>query len=408
MALSRTQIKRDQRRGGSGRSDFTLVVLISILTIIGLVMVSSASVVMSRTVGGDNSVFLTQAVAAMVGLVLLFVFSKIDYRTWAKLSPFLLLASVLLLVGVFLPGVGFSHNGAARWINLGFTSVQPSEPIKLALILFLAAWFEKIGDGVRDLKRGTLPFLFVVGVVAGLIMLQPDMGTTSVIVSTAGIMFILAGASMPHIFSLVGLAIAGVGALIVSAPYRMARLTIFLNPTSDSSGAGYQIQQALVAIGSGGLFGLGFGRSRQKFNYLPEAATDSIFAVVCEEIGLIGAVAIVIVILLFVLRGYKIAKEAPDVFSRLVAAGITTWVAAQSFINILAILGLMPLTGVPLPFISYGGTSLAMLLASCGILLNISKHSEIGGNNANNRLGRWDWRTYLPGTSSRHRVAKVR
>lgn len=409
MFASRSQIKRDQRRGGSGRPDFVLVVLIAILTVIGLVMVSSASVVMSRSIdGGSNSVFISQAIWAAVGLVSLFIFSKIDYRLWAKISPILLVVSILLLIAVFLPGLGFEHNGATRWINLGFATLQPSELIKLTLILFLASWFEKKGDDVRDFTKGTLPFLVIVGVIAGLIMFQPDMGTASVIVSTAGIMFLLAGASVTHLFGLVLTAAAFIWALIASAPYRLERLMTFMNPSSDSSGAGYQIKQALVAVGSGGLFGLGFGRSRQKFNYLPEAATDSIFAVIAEELGFIRAGLIILVILLFVLRGYKIAKEAPDAFARLVAAGITTWVAAQSFINILAILGLMPLTGVPLPFISYGGTSLVMLLAACGILLNISKNSEIGGNNANNRFGRRDWRTYLSRFGGRHRTAKAR
>lgn len=409
MPISRSQVKRDRQRGGSGRSDFVLVVLIAILTIIGLVMISSASVVMSRTVAGQsNYYFFTQLAAAGIGLVLLYIFSKIDYRFWAKISPILLCLSILLLIAVFIPHVGFSHNGASRWINLGFINLQPSEPIKLALILFLAYWFEKRGQDVRDLKRGTLSFLAIVGVIAGLVLLQPDMGTASVIVSTAGVMFLIAGASITHIMGLILAAVAAIWGLIVVEPYRMARLTIFLNPTADSSGAGYQIQQALVAVGSGGIFGLGFGRSIQKFNYLPEAATDSIFAVIAEELGMIRAGLIIFVILLFVLRGYKIAKEAPDVFSRLVATGITTWVAAQSFINILAILGLMPLTGVPLPFISYGGTSLVMLLAACGILLNISKNSVEGGNNANNRLGRWDWRSYLSGFGGRHRAHKAR
>ncbi len=409
MAFKRSQVKKDQRRGGSGRPDFVLVVLIAILTIIGLIMISSASVVMSRTVAGQNNYyFFTQLAAAGIGLVLLFIFSKIDYRFWAKVSPFLLILSVILLIVVFLPGIGFSHNGASRWINLGFTSLQPSEPIKLALILFLAAWFEKKGSELRDLTRGTLPFLLIVGVIAGLILFQPDMGTASVIVSTAGIMFFAAGASLTHVGALILTGAAGVWGLIIAAPYRMARLTTFMNPSADSTGAGYQIRQALVAIGSGGIFGLGFGRSRQKFNYLPEAATDSIFAIISEEMGLIRSGLIIFVILLFVLRGYKIAKEAPDTFAKLAAVGITTWVAAQSFINILAILGLMPLTGVPLPFISYGGTSLVMLLAACGILLNISKHAVEGGNNANRRIGRWNWRTYFPSFGGRHRTSKAR
>lgn len=405
----RSQVKKDQRRGGSGRPDFVLIVLIAVLTVIGLIMISSASVVMSRNVAGQsNYYFFTQAAAAGIGLVLLYIFSKIDYRFWAKVSPLLLALSTILLIVVFLPGIGFSHNGASRWINLGFINLQPSEPIKLALILFLASWFEKKGSDLRNLARGTMPFLIIVAVIAGLILFQPDMGTASVIVVTAGIMFFAAGANLVHIGGLILAAGAAVGALIAAAPYRLARLTTFMNPTADSTGAGYQIRQALVAIGSGGIFGLGFGRSRQKFNYLPEAATDSIFAVISEEMGLIRAGLIVFVILLFVLRGYKIAKEAPDTFARLVAVGITTWVAAQSFINILAILGLIPLTGVPLPFISYGGTSLVMLLAACGILLNISKHAVEGGSNANSRIRRWDWRTYLPGFGGRHRTSKAR
>jgi cell division protein FtsW len=372
-------------------------------------MISSASVVMSRTVAGQsNYYFFSQAAAAAIGLFVLYIFSKIDYRLWAKVAPYILGISVASLIMVFLPGLGFAHNGASRWINLGFMSLQPSEPIKLALILFLASWFEKKGDDVSDLYKGTIPFLIIVGVIGVLIMLQPDMGTTSVIIATAGTMFFVAGASLRHALGLILMALATVWALIMAAPYRLARFTTFLDPSADSTGAGYQIQQALVAIGSGGILGLGFGRSRQKFNYLPEAATDSIFAVISEELGLIRSSFIVLIILLFVLRGYKIAKEAPDVFSRLVAVGITTWVAAQSFINLLAILGLMPLTGVPLPFISYGGTSLVMLLAACGILLNISKHSQAGGSNANNRIGRWNWRSYFTSFSGRHRARSVR
>jgi cell division protein FtsW len=410
MALSRSQIKKDQKRGGSGRPDFVLIVLIAVLTIIGLIMISSASVVMSRMLTGrDNYYFFMQLAAAGIGLVLLYICSKIDYRFWAKIAPFLLVISIILLIVVFLPGIGSSHNGASRWINLGFTNLQPAEPIKLALILYLAAWFEKKGSDLRSLTKGTLPFLVIVGIIAGLIIIQPDMGTAAVVVSTAGIMFFVAGASLVHVGSLLLAGIASVWVLIKAAPYRMARLTIFLNPSTDSTGAGYQIKQALVAVGSGGIFGLGFGRSIQKFNYLPEAATDSIFAIISEELGLIRAGIIIVIILLFVLRGYKIAREAPDTFSRLTAVGITTWVAAQSFINIMAILGLMPLTGVPLPFISYGGTSLVMLLAACGILLNISKHAvEGGGNNANRRIGRWDWRTYLSSFGGRHRTAKAR
>lgn len=409
MPIRRSQIKRDQKRGGSGRPDFVLLILMAILIVVGLAMISSASVVMSENIAGkSNYYFYNQAIAAGIGLVALYIFSKIDYRFWAKISPFLMIASLFLLIAVFIPGLNIEHNGAARWVNLGFANLQPSEPTKLALILFLAAWFEKKGKDIKDFRKGVLPFLAIVLVFVGLVLMEPDMGTTSVLVAISGVMFVVAGANWSHIGALIATGMAGVWALILMAPYRMARLTTFLDPAADSSGSGYQIRQALIAIGSGGVLGLGFGKSRQKFNYLPEAATDSIFAVICEELGLIRAGLVIIVILLFVLRGYKIAKDAPDAFSRLVAAGITTWVAAQSFINILAIVGMMPLTGVPLPFISYGGTSLAMLLAACGILLNISKHSVEGGSNANRGFGRWNWRPHFPGVGSRHRASKIR
>lgn len=412
MPALRSHVKRDQRRGGSGKPDFVLVMLIAILTVIGLIIVSSATVVMSLTAsGGSNHFFISQLVYAALGVGAMFVLSNIDYRLWAKVATPLMIISVLLLFLVFVPGLGFSHNGATRWIILFGFQFQPSEVMKLTIILFLAKWFESKGSDIEDLKKGTLPFLAITGIaVIAILIFQRDMGTASVIIVTAGVMYIIAGAKFSHVFGTIGALGAFLWLAISAGPfkYRLERMTVFLNPGSDSTGAGYQIRQALVAVGSGGIFGVGFGKSRQKFNYLPEAATDSVFAVVSEELGIIGATAIVVVILLFVLRGYKIAKEAPDVFAKLVAAGITTWIGAQAFINILAILGLMPLTGVPLPFISYGGTSLVMILAACGILLNISKHSDIGGKDANHSLGRRNWRTYLPSLGGRHRARQAR
>jgi cell division protein FtsW len=226
------------------------------------------------------------------------------------------------------------------------------------------------------------------------------MGTTSVLAVTAGIMFFIAGASYFHIIGMGAAALAGVWFLIKTAPYRMARFMIFLNPSADAKGTGYHINQALLAVGSGGLFGLGFGRSRQKFNYLPEASTDSIFAVIAEELGMIRASLLIILFILFAIRGYRIANNAPDTFSRLVAIGITTWIVSQAFINIMAILSMIPLTGVPLPFISLGGSSLMTLMFACGILLNISKHAKEGERNANRRIGRGNWWSYLTGLGS--------
>jgi cell division protein FtsW len=409
MALTRSKIKEGRESGGTGRPDLFLVILISGLLVFGLIMISSASVVMSKTgTGKENFYFFSQLQAAALGLFFLYVASRLDFNIWKKFSLVIFILNFAMLIAVFIPGLGFSHNGATRWINLGFMGYQPSESIKLALILFLAYWLEKKGDDIKDLYRGVLPFFAIVGSVIALVLMQPDMGTATVLAVTAGVMFFVSGASFRHLFAVLGVAVAGVAVLIKAAPYRMARLTIFLHPTSDKSGAGYQISQALLAIGTGGLTGLGFGRSRQKFNYLPEAATDSIFAVISEELGLIRASLVVFVFLLFGVRGYKIAKGAPDTFSRLVATGITTWIVAQAFINILAILSLMPLTGVPLPFISYGGTSLVMILTACGILLSISRHVDQGGINANSRLRWWNSWSYFTSSRSSRRASKTR
>jgi len=409
MALTRSKIKAGRESGGTGRPDMFLVLLISALLVFGLIMISSASVVMSKTgTGQENFYFFSQLQAAGIGLVLLYIASRIDFRFWKKLALPFFLVNFAMLVAVFVPGLSFSHNGATRWINLGIINFQPSESIKLALILFLAYWLEKKGDDIHDLYKGVLPFAAIAGSVVGLVLLQPDMGTCTVLAATAGVMFFVAGARLRHVLAALSAGIAALVLLIKMAPYRMARLTIFLHPATDKSGAGYQISQALLAVGTGGIWGLGFGRSRQKFNYLPEAATDSIFAVISEELGLIRASLVVVVFLLFGVRGYKIAKGAPDTFSRLTATGITTWVVAQAFINILAILSLMPLTGVPLPFISYGGTSLVMILFACGILLSISRHVDQGGMDANSRLGRWNWRSYFASAGSRRRAAKAR
>lgn len=399
MALKRSQVKeRTERRGA--KPDFFLTILIAVLIVTGLIMISSASVVMSKTVAGkENYYLMSQLKSALLGLVALYAGIKIDYKLWRKWAPYLLIGNIIALVAVFVPGLGFHHGGANRWIVIGPLNFQPSEPLKFTLILYLAAWFENKGSDLRDFVKGTLPFLGLFIVIGGLIMKQPDMGTMTVVAAIAGVMYLIAGASYTHIGVMFAGAVGVVAMLIKAAPYRMARFTIFLNPAADSKGIGYHINQALLAIGSGGIFGMGFGRSRQKFNYLPEAATDSIFAVTAEELGFVRSLFIIVLFLLFAFRGFKIAKGAPDDFSRLVAVGITTWIVAQAFINILAIMSMMPLTGVPLPFISLGGTSLIMLMFACGVLLNISKYVTEGESNANSRLGRGNRRAHFAGLS---------
>jgi cell division protein FtsW len=404
MATLRSKLKTAGERGFK-KPDYILSILIALMVLVGLVMISSASVVMSRNVAGvDNFYFFSQLKAAAVGFFLLYIVSRIDYRIWSKYAKYLLIGNIILLIMVFIPHIGFGYGGANRWIKIGPIFLgQPSEFIKLTLILYLSSWFENKGNDIKNLWLGTAPFAALIGVIVFLVMKQPDMGTTSVLAVTAGVIYFVAGASYVHIAGMLSVGVAGLIVLIKTAPYRMARLMIFLNPASDQSGTGYHINQALLAVGSGGLFGVGFGRSIQKFNYLPEAATDSIFAIISEELGLIRASLVIVLFIAFAMRGYKIAKNAPDVFSRLVASGITTWIVAQAFINIMAILSMIPLTGVPLPFISYGGSSLVTLLIATGILLNISRNVKQGEADESFGFGGRVWRPHF--TRSRRRLS---
>jgi cell division protein FtsW len=241
-------------------------------------------------------------------------------------------------------------------------------------LLYLATWLDKKQKGIKDWKYGFVPFVTILGVISFLIVMQPDIGTMSVIIITAISIYFVAGAKFSHLAVLGASGAALFLALIKIAPYRMARLTVFLNPEIDPQGIGYQINQALLAIGSGGLFGRGLGKSIQKYNYLPEASGDSIFAVIAEELGFIRILLLIALFMILTIKGYKIAKNSPDFYGKLIATGITSWICFQAFLNMAAISGLIPLTGIPLPFISYGGSALLFSLASMGILVNISKH----------------------------------
>jgi len=363
--------------------DKTLFTIVMILLIFGLVMISSAGVIYSETRFADAYYFFQRQLiyGVVPGLLALFVCSRIDYHFWKKISVIFFFASIIFLVLVFVPGVGTKVYGASRWIFLGPFSFQPSEMAKLSIIIYLAAWLESRGKHrIKDFFEGFLPFLGIMGLMGLLIMKQPDTGTLGVIVLTSIAIFFVAGASFKHIASIGGLGLLFLWILIKIEPYRFNRILAFLDPRSDPQGIGYQINQALLAIGTGGIFGVGLGQSRQKFNYLPEPVGDSIFAIIGEELGLIGATALIILFVLLAMRGIKIAKNAPDVFGKLLAVDIIMWIVFQAFINISANIALVPLTGIPLPFISYGGTSLVFLMAGIGILLNISKHANMGKN----------------------------
>lgn len=359
------------------RPDYLLALSVFVLSLIGVVMISSASVVMSyAATKSSNYYFYHQFSSLILGIILLFVATRINYNFWRKAAPWLLFINILLLFLVFIPGIGHSAGGAQRWIKFANITLQPTEFIKLTLILYLASWLEKKGKEIKNVLYGTIPFLVIIIFIAFLIMLQPDLSTMAIIVATAAIMFFIAGANLWHISWIGGAGVLIIWTLIKTAPYRMARFTIFLNPSADPKGMGYQINQALLAIGSGGLWGLGFGRSRQKYNFLPGASTDSIFAIIAEELGLIRASVIIFLFLFLAFRGFKIAKDAPCTYSRLTAVGITSWLVFQAFFNLASMLSLVPLAGVPLPFLSYGGSSLIASLIGIGILMNISKYTK--------------------------------
>lgn len=380
------------------RPNILLLLAILILIAVGTVLISSASVVQSQQVTGDPNFYLREHIYALIGGVALMIFGYIvDYRFWRRVAPILILVSIVLLILVFVPGIGFEHGGAKRWIQWPFF-FSPTEIYKLAIIIYLAAWFEKRRAHLKSFLYSTLPFIIILLATGALILAQPDMDTFMIIAAVTGAMYFVAGASISHIMLMGGLGIAGIVVLIKTAAYRMDRFMVFLNPTADRGGDGYQINQALMAIGTGGLFGLGLGQSRQKFNYLPEAATDSIFAIAAEELGFLRVMLIFLLYFIIAREGFKVAKNAPDVFSRLLAVGITCWITIQAVFNIFANLALVPLAGITLPFISKGSTATLVLMLASGILLNISKHTE--GETRENRLHRRrNWWAHLTGFS---------
>lgn len=362
------------------RVDRPLLLAVLALAVFGLAMLSSASGPSAFARFGDSFWFVRHQLlfGFIPGVVAMIVLSQIDYRLYRVWAMPILLGTIVLLVLVFIPGLSADWGTSKSWIGVGSFSLQPAEIVKITFLIYLAAWLEARGDaGARDLHAGFVPFLTLLAVIGTLIMLQPDLGTFSVIVIVSLIVYFLGGASMQHLAALSAAGFGLILLLIKVAPYRAQRLTTFLHPELDPQGVGYHINQALLAIGSGGLFGLGFGRSRQKFSYLPEVAGDSIFAVMAEELGFLLSAGFIILLLLFLWRGLTIADRAPDRFGKLLASGIVALVAVQAFVNIGSMLSVLPLTGITLPFVSYGGTSLFVLMGAMGILLNISSHGKM-------------------------------
>lgn len=357
--------------------DVLLIVIIISLLAIGLVMVYSASSAWATYKFNDGLYFAKrQLLFAGVGLAAMFFTATIHYQIWRQYAKILLICCFVLLILVLIPGVGLVRNGAQSWIGVGAFSIQPSEFIKFALICYLAKYCELHYKEMPTLRKGLMPTLGLVFLAFAFIMLQPDLGTGAVMVVTCMVVIFIAGASIMHYVVLALMGVAGFIGLVLSAPYRLERITSYLDPWSDPLDSGFQMIQSLYAIGPGGLFGLGLGESRQKFFYLPEPQTDFIFAIIGEELGFFGGILVIGLFMLLLWRGIHIALHAPDTFSCLVAAGIVTMVTIQVIINIGVVTGLFPVTGITLPFLSYGGSSLTLTLATVGVLLNISRYTK--------------------------------
>ncbi|MCF6093604.1 stage V sporulation protein E [Microaerobacter geothermalis] len=357
--------------------DFFIIAASLGLLSIGVVMVYSSSAVLSFYQQGDMYFYVKrQFLFAALGVIAMIITMNVDYWIWRKWAKTGLILCFFLLVIVLIPGVGLVRGGASSWLGVGAFSLQPSEFMKLTMILFLSKWLSEHQKQMIFFTKGIIPPLSIVGFAFALIMMQPDLGTGTILVGTAVLMIYVAGARLAHLSGLAMLGVAGFVALILAAPYRIARITGFLDPWQDPQGVGWQLIQSLYAIGPGGLMGLGLGMSRQKFYYVPEPQTDFIFSILAEELGFIGGSFVLLLFLILLWRGFRAAITAPDMFGSLLAVGIVSMIAIQVIINVGVVTGLFPVTGITLPFISYGGSSLTLTLTAVGVLLNISRYSR--------------------------------
>lgn len=360
--------------------DWQLVTAMATLLVLGIVMVYSASFVLAHNspeYRSDTYFLVRQVVWAGIGIVAMLVCARLDYHIWQRVSVILMFGTIVLLIAVMVPGVGHSEYGAQRWLKFGpLPPVQPSELAKIAVIVYFADWLARKGDQVRDLSYGAIPFAILLGMLAGLVLIQPDLGTTTVIVGTAVAIYFVAGAHLLHFFAGIGLGTVALVFIVLGAGYRAQRLLAFLDPEKDPLGIGWHTLQTQIALGSGGLLGRGLGASRQKFFYLPAAHTDAIYAVTGEELGFVGCVAVILLFGFLAYRGFRIALTAADSFGTLLAVGVTCSLVFQALINMGVVVSVLPFTGITLPFVSSGGSSLLVCLASVGILLSVSRQTR--------------------------------
>lgn len=377
QVAARMRVRARSRAAAAPRTFWLVLIPVGVLLGLGLMMIlSSSSVVAIRSYGSAFPFFFRQLVWAAFGVAVLVLFARLDYRIWRKWAYVFFALTLAGLVAVLIPSIGDRAGGASRWLGFGPVRFQPSEPAKLALILVAADICVRKSRRLATLRDVVLPLGLMGGGACLLVILQPDLGTMLILGFCLSVVLFTAGVPMRL---LAGIGAAGTGGAVLlslTEGYRRARLFSFLNPFDDPLNAGYQVIQSQIALGSGGLFGVGLGESRQKWLYVPNAHTDFIFAIFGEETGLLGTLTVVALFLLLAYAGIRVARRAPDPFGRLVAAGITAWIVAQAFVNMGGVTGMLPITGVPLPLMSFGGSALLFTLAGCGILLNVARQEQ--------------------------------
>lgn len=348
--------------------------IVCILLLAGsLIFISASLGLLARTGANFSSVAIRQFSAIALGCISAFIVSKIPYKFWRRSAFYIFIASILITLLVFVPKIGFEFGGGKRWISLGPLTLQPAEFLKIAFVMYCATWLSSVKEQITTFKEGLLPVAIMLAIVGAILLKQPDTDTF-ISIFCAGIgMFIVAGGRVRHMLLIALISIVGFAVLVMARPYLLERVTTFMNPSADPQGAGWQIQQSNIAIGSGEILGRGFGQSIQKFSYLPEPTGDSIFAVAGEEFGFVGSVSLILLFLFFAFRGLKIATQSPDPFGGLLAVGIVILIVSASFMNIGSMLGVIPLSGLPLLFVSQGGSAMIFTLIQVGIIFNISK-----------------------------------
>lgn len=359
------------------RFNLSLFLSVLLISIFGIVMIYSASYIWAEYKYNDAFKFVkNQGLFLIIGIILMILISKVNYNIYKDKAKVILISCIILLVLVLIPGIGTIRNGSRSWFGIGSFGMQPSEFTKLGLIIFVSKYLASNDKRVKDIKHGVLPIILVLGFIFGLIMLQPDFGTGSIIVVTIIVLLFVGGVDFKFFLKIGVIGVIGVVILIAIAPYRLARILSFLDPWSDPLGSGFQIIQSLYAIGPGGLFGYGLGNSRQKHFFLPEPQTDFIFSIISEELGFFGCLLVVIMFFIICYQGFKISRRSNDKFAKFLSFGIIFQISFQACMNLMVVTGVIPVTGVTLPFLSYGGSSLLITLVSIGIVLNISRFNE--------------------------------